>query len=272
MVGGPAKFGAKPNGLSSAAEDGGEAEGKVDAEAAELDLAESYVAGRDLEIGSYQQGEAIADAGLGAHRQIQRGEKVIGVTGIAKSFCDGSVVKVIVVTTVFVGEQIRGGTYAGEKDGAAGSVEVIPEVEGYLQHIEPSFYIIDGRDSAHPHAIMLIVAVGNMIVLWGGGKDLSGEQQSGTDIPVTGELIIHGDAEGAACLVARDGVDGSEVGGSRQAEQERPVDMKSALAGDELVNGVKRKGAEGGVVDRAGVGKADGSADRRERYIAGSTG
>jgi hypothetical protein len=229
-----------------------------------LDLAESYIAGRDLEIGSYQQGEAIADAGLGAHRQIQRGEKVIGVTGIVKSFCDGSVVKVIIVTTVFVGEQIRGGTDAGEKDGAAGGVEVIPEGERYLQHVEPSFYMVDGRGSAHPHAITLIVAVGDVIVLWGGGKNLSGEQQSGADIPVTGELIVHGDAEGAACPVAGYGVDGSEVGGSRQAEQERPVDMKSTLAGDELVNGAKRKGSEGGVVDGGFVGEADRSADSRE--------
>ena len=55
------------NRLAFAADDRGEAKGEVDADTAERDLAKSDVAGGDLDIRGYQQGEAVADAGLGAH-------------------------------------------------------------------------------------------------------------------------------------------------------------------------------------------------------------
>ena len=165
--------------LSFAAEDGSEAEGEVDAYAAHLDLAKPYAAGGDLDVGGYQQGEAIADACLGAHRQIQRGEKIVGVTGIGNSFCLGSVIKVIIVITGFVGEQIGGGADACKKEGAAGGAEIIPEIKGYLEHAESSFDIVNGGSScrlvAHPHSMSLIVTVGNVVVLRGRCKDLCGE-------------------------------------------------------------------------------------------------
>jgi hypothetical protein len=164
--------------LSSAAEDGGETEGEVDAETVELDLAESHVAGGDLDIRGYQHREAVADSGLDAHRQIEGREKFVGLTGVGKSFCVGSVVKVIIVITVFVGEQVGRGADAGKKESASGGTEVIPEVQGDLKHIESSFYIVNGGGSAHPHSVVLVVVGGDVIVLWGSGKNFSGEQQS----------------------------------------------------------------------------------------------
>ena len=98
----------------------------------------------------------------------------------------------IVVITIFIGEQIGGGAEADENEGISGGAEIIPEIERYLEHVESSFYIIYGGGSGHPHSIVLIVAVGNVIVLRGGCEDFPGEQQSGADIPVVGELVVDG--------------------------------------------------------------------------------
>lgn len=79
------------------------------------------------------------------------------------------------------------------------------------------------------------------------------------------ELVVDGDADGAAGTVAGKGVNGGVVRAADDAEYEGAVDMEAALVVDGRAEGGKGEGAEGGVVDAADAGETGGAADSRER-------
>lgn len=76
----------------------------------------------------------------------------------------------------------------------------------------------DILDVVHSHEYLAVIVLRDVVVLWGGGEDLSGHKEAGTDIPVIGELIIDGKTEGAACAVSGYGIDGREVRAAKNSE------------------------------------------------------
>lgn len=103
--------------------------GEVNAEAVQLYLAETDVAGRDLDVRCNQDRQAVADPCFDADGEVHGREKIVRlvVVGHLRGF-DSAVIKIIVVSAVLGREKIRGRADACEEQGIARRAEVVAEV------------------------------------------------------------------------------------------------------------------------------------------------
>src|ERR1700735_2304636 len=145
---------------------------EVDTHGTHLHLSKAYAPGRDLHIGRYQQGQAIAEARLNTQAQVRGGEKIAVLAGAGAGLIGLISPWGTVHSAVLACQQIAGHSGAGKEKRAAGDTKIITKVERYLEHFECSFHVVQ----VPGENIVLVKIDRRMIILGPGGIVLPVQQ------------------------------------------------------------------------------------------------